>query len=134
MQIGLTQNGNRYSYKNGVWEISAKSGLKPVRIVGSESALDLNPLLSTSGLIVHIVGTDYYLGSEEMVTINQLVDVACSVENRQLKKNHINGPLGVRGRNSDNRLIKEKIGWEPNYPLAKGIEQTYRWIKEQLSS
>ena len=74
------------------------------------------------------------LGSEEMVTINQLVDVACSIENKQLKKNHINGPLGVRGRNSDNRLIKEKIGWEPNYPLAKGIEQTYLWIKEQLSS
>jgi GDP-D-mannose 3',5'-epimerase len=72
------------------------------------------------------------LGSEEMVTINQLVDVACSIENKQLKKNHINGPLGVRGRNSDNRLIKEKIGWEPNYPLAKGIEQTYLWIKEQL--
>ena len=67
MQIGLTQNGNRYSYKSGVWEISAKSGLKPVRIVGSESALDLKPLLSTSGLIVHIVGTDYYLGSEETV-------------------------------------------------------------------
>jgi len=74
------------------------------------------------------------LGSEEMITINQLVDVACSIENKQLKKNHINGPLGVRGRNSDNRLIKEKVGWEPNYPLAKGIEQTYLWIKGQLSS
>jgi nucleoside-diphosphate-sugar epimerase len=72
------------------------------------------------------------LGSEEMVTINQLVDVACSIENKQLKKNHVNGPLGVRGRNSDNRLIKEKIGWEPNYPLAKGIEQTYLWIKTQI--
>lgn len=68
MQIELTQNPNRYSYKDGVWEISAKSGLKPVRIVGSESTLDLKPLLSTSGLIVRIVGTDYYLGSEEMVT------------------------------------------------------------------
>ena len=55
MQIEVTQNGNRYSYKNGVWEISAKSGLKPVRIVENEFNLDLKPLLSTSGLIVHII-------------------------------------------------------------------------------
>ena len=73
------------------------------------------------------------LGSKEMVTINQLVDVACSIDYIQLNKKYINGPLGVRGRNSDNRLIKEKIGWEPNYPLHTGIKQTYMWIKEQLT-
>jgi nucleoside-diphosphate-sugar epimerase len=74
------------------------------------------------------------LGSDEMVTINQLVDIACSIENKQLKKNHIPGPLGVRGRNSDNDLIKQKLGWAPNYSLKKGIEKTYEWIKTQLKS
>jgi nucleoside-diphosphate-sugar epimerase len=74
------------------------------------------------------------LGSEEMVTINQLVDIACSVEGKILKKKHIPGPTGVRGRNSDNRLIAEKLGWEPNYPLKKGIEQTYHWIKSQIET
>ena len=72
------------------------------------------------------------IGSDEMVTINQLVDIACSIENKSLVKNHIDGPLGVRGRNSDNKFIKEQIGWSPNYPLAKGIEKTYNWIKTQL--
>jgi len=74
------------------------------------------------------------LGSEEMVTINQLVDIACSIESKNLKKVHISGPTGVRGRNSDNKLIKEKLGWEPNYPLKKGIEQTYHWIKSQIET
>jgi nucleoside-diphosphate-sugar epimerase len=74
------------------------------------------------------------LGSEEMVTINQLVDITCSVEGKTLKKKHIPGPTGVRGRNSDNRLIAEKLGWEPNYPLKKGIEQTYHWIKSQIET
>lgn len=72
------------------------------------------------------------LGSEEMVTINQLVDYACTFEGKQLKKKHINGPTGVRGRNSDNTLIGEKLNWKPNYPLIKGLEKTYFWIKEQV--
>jgi GDP-D-mannose 3', 5'-epimerase len=72
------------------------------------------------------------LGSEEMVSINQLVDMACSFENKRLIKKHIPGPLGVRGRNSDNQLIKEKLGWQPDYPLMKGLEKTYFWIKKQL--
>jgi nucleoside-diphosphate-sugar epimerase len=73
------------------------------------------------------------IGSDEMVTINDLVAMACSVENKQLKINHINGPTGVRGRNSDNTLIKQKLGWAPNYPLNKGITQTYQWIKTQIN-
>lgn len=73
------------------------------------------------------------LGSDEMVTINQLVDIACAVEGKQLKKNHIPGPLGVRGRNSDNNLIGEKLGWKPDYALEKGIAHTYEWIKTQMS-
>jgi len=74
------------------------------------------------------------LGSEEMVTINQLVDIACSIESKNLKKVHISGPTGVRGRNSDNKLIKEKLNWEPNYPLSKGIQETYHWIKSQMET
>lgn len=72
------------------------------------------------------------IGSDEMVAINDLVAMACSIENKQLKINHINGPTGVRGRNSDNKLIKEKLNWTPNYPLNKGIESTYKWIKSQM--
>ncbi len=72
------------------------------------------------------------IGSDEMVTINQLVDIASSIEGKEITKKHIDGPLGVAGRNSDNRLIKESINWSPDYPLAKGIEQTYKWISEQV--
>ena len=73
------------------------------------------------------------IGSDEMVTINQLVDIACKVEDKSINKKHIDGPLGVAGRNSDNKLIKEKIDWAPDYPLAKGIKKTYQWIKEQIN-
>lgn len=72
------------------------------------------------------------IGSDEMVTINQLVDLASSFENKTLIKKHISGPLGVRGRNSDNELISNKLNWKPNYPLQKGLSSVYWWIKEQL--
>ena len=72
------------------------------------------------------------IGSDEMVSINQLVDIAAEIANKTVGKKYIPGPLGVRGRTSDNRLIHEKLGWRPNYPLQKGIEQTYNWIVEQL--
>ena len=72
------------------------------------------------------------IGSDEMVTINQLVDIACSFENKNLIKKHISGPLGVRGRNSDNELIFNKLNWQPNYPLQKGLSSVYWWIKDQL--
>ena len=73
------------------------------------------------------------IGSDEMVTINDLVAMACNVENKKLTVNHISGPTGVRGRNSDNTLIKQQLNWAPNYPLNKGIAQTYQWIKEQIN-
>ena len=73
------------------------------------------------------------IGSEEMVTINQLVDIATEVSGKTIQKKHIDGPLGVRGRNSDNQLILEKLGWKPDYPLEKGIEKTYSWISQQIS-
>jgi len=72
------------------------------------------------------------IGSDQMVTINDLVNMACSIENKQLRVIYIDGPTGVRGRNSDNKLITEKLNWSPNYPLNKGLEQTYRWIKSQM--
>ena len=72
------------------------------------------------------------LGSDEMVTINQLVDMAKSVDNKKISNKHIEGPTGVRGRNSDNTLINEKLNWTPNYPLQSGIAKTYNWIKSQI--
>jgi len=74
------------------------------------------------------------IGSEEMVTINQLAEMVMEIAGKRLKIKHIPGPLGVRGRNSDNRLIKEKLGWEPNYPLKEGLEKTYKWIEEQAAN
>lgn len=72
------------------------------------------------------------IGSEEMVTINQLAEIAMDIAGKELTINHIPGPLGVMGRNSDNKLIKELLGWSPDYPLKKGLIETYRWIEEQV--
>ena len=72
------------------------------------------------------------IGSEEMVTINQLAEMVIKISGKKLSINHIEGPLGVRGRCSDNKLIKEKLDWSPNYPLYKGLEITYKWISEQV--
>jgi nucleoside-diphosphate-sugar epimerase len=74
------------------------------------------------------------IGSEEMVTINQLVDMVAAIAGKRLRKKHITGPLGVRGRNSDNRLIKEKLRWAPSQPLRKGLEVTYQWIEQRVLS
>lgn len=72
------------------------------------------------------------IGSDEMVTINQLADMAMEIAGKKLIKKHIPGPLGVRGRNSDNRLIEKMLGWRPVQPLKKGMEITYRWIEDQV--
>lgn len=72
------------------------------------------------------------IGSEEMVTINQLAEMAMQFNNRQIEIVHVPGPTGVRGRNSDNRLIEEKLGWVPKYSLASGLKETYDWIKIQI--
>jgi nucleoside-diphosphate-sugar epimerase len=73
------------------------------------------------------------IGSEEMVSINQLVDTAAKVAGKNIEKNHIDGPLGVRGRNSNNDLIREKLGWDYEQTLEDGIRKTYIWIKEQIN-
>jgi nucleoside-diphosphate-sugar epimerase len=72
------------------------------------------------------------IGSEEMVTINRLAEIIMEAARKQVRIRHIPGPLGVRGRNSDNRLIRERIGWEPSKPLRDGIESTYNWIAAQV--
>lgn len=73
------------------------------------------------------------IGSEEMVTINQLAGIIMDIAGKKLTIKHIPGPLGVRGRNSDNRLIFEKLGWKPSRPLREGLEKTYRWIESQVA-
>ena len=72
------------------------------------------------------------IGSEEMVTINQLADIAAKAAGKTITKNHIEGPLGVRGRNSNNDLIREKLQWDYSMPLEEGIARTYDWINSQL--
>ena len=72
------------------------------------------------------------IGSEQMVTINGLVNTVMNVSGKKLKIKHIDGPLGVRGRSSDNTLIRKIIGWDPAYNLAEGIALTYDWIKKQV--
>ena len=71
------------------------------------------------------------IGSEEMVSINQLVDIAAKAAGKDVEKNHIDGPLGVRGRNSNNDLIREKLDWDYTMTLEEGIKKTYDWINEE---
>lgn len=73
------------------------------------------------------------IGSEEKVSINQLVDMVSQIAQKKLSKKHITGFTGVRGRNSDNKLIFERIGWKPSEQLYSGMEKTYKWISEQIN-
>ena len=73
------------------------------------------------------------IGSEEMVTINQLVETAAKVSGKVVQKTYIDGPLGVRGRNSNNDLIRKELGWDYSQTLEEGIRKTYNWIKEQMN-
>lgn len=72
------------------------------------------------------------IGSEEMVSINQLAKIVMEIGRKPLEIKNIPGPIGVRGRNSDNQLIQEKLGWKPNQPLRVGLEKTYAWISQQV--
>jgi nucleoside-diphosphate-sugar epimerase len=67
-----------------------------------------------------------------MVSLNQLAEMVMEIAGKEIKIKHIKGPLGVRGRNSDNRLIKKKLGWSPQQPLKEGLKETYYWIKGQI--
>lgn len=74
------------------------------------------------------------IGSEEMVSINKLVEIITKISGKQISIKHINGPLGVRGRNSDNKLIFEKLKWKPNSELKTGLMATYKWIEKQVNN
>ena len=74
------------------------------------------------------------IGSEEMIAINDFANMIIEISNKKIIIKNIDGPLGVRGRNSDNKLLEEKLNWAPSLPLRKGIEKTYKWIEEQIKS
>jgi GDP-D-mannose 3', 5'-epimerase len=72
------------------------------------------------------------IGSEEMVTINELAQMVLEIAEKKVRLKHIQGPQGVRGRKSDNRLIREQLGWAPSKPLRDGLAVTYRWIENEV--
>jgi nucleoside-diphosphate-sugar epimerase len=75
------------------------------------------------------------LGSSEMVSINQLVDIVEDIAEVKLERNYdLSAPKGVRGRNSDNTMIQERLGWEPSISLRTGLERTYAWIFDQVAA
>jgi nucleoside-diphosphate-sugar epimerase len=73
------------------------------------------------------------IGSEEMVTINELAQYAIDISGKNITIKNVPGPTGVRGRNSDNKLIEEKLDWVPNYPLYEGLIHTFEWINKQVN-
>ena len=74
------------------------------------------------------------IGSEEMVTINQLVETAAKVANKEVQKLHkLDAPLGVRGRNSNNDVVRRELNWDYEQTLEEGIRKTYEWIEEQIN-
>jgi nucleoside-diphosphate-sugar epimerase len=74
----------------------------------------------------------FNIGSEEMVTINQMAKLTMEIAGKRLHVEHVPGPLGVRGRNSDNKLIRDTLGWAPSRSLREGLEKTYEWIETQV--
>jgi nucleoside-diphosphate-sugar epimerase len=92
-------------------------------------------LFGTRALMASNVREPINIGSDELVTINQLVDIVEEIAGVKLKRRYnLNAPKGVRGRSSDNTLIRQKIGWAPEVRLRDGMERTYRWIYDQMSA
>lgn len=87
--------------------------------------------------VIKFMGSDFKgplnIGSEEMISINNFTKMIIEVSGKDLKIKNIYGPVGVKGRNSDNNLIREKLNWEPKLSLKQGITETYFWIKEQVN-
>jgi GDP-D-mannose 3', 5'-epimerase len=87
--------------------------------------------------LVRLMASDHRdalnLGTDQLVTVNQLVDMVCRIAGKRLRKCHdLSKPQGVRGRNSDNTRLRQVLGWEPSIPLERGLEGTYRWIESQV--
>jgi nucleoside-diphosphate-sugar epimerase len=76
----------------------------------------------------------FNIGSEEMVTINELAMMAIEIAGKKIRLKHVPGPTGVKGRNSDNRLISDSLGWAPSRSLREGLEKTFAWINEEVRS
>ena len=74
------------------------------------------------------------LGQDRMVTINQLAEIVANVARVDIVKKHVSGPQGVRGRNSNNTLLRQVLGWEPEISLEDGLARTYVWIEAQLKA
>lgn len=87
--------------------------------------------------VVRLMRSDFEgpvnIGSEEIVTINELAQDVIDISGKQIHIKNISGPTGVRGRNSDNKLIQEKLGWSPSYPLYEGLTETFKWIEKQVN-
>ena len=73
------------------------------------------------------------IGSEEMVTINRLAEMIAGHAQKSISLKHIDGPIGVMGRNSENSLVSKSIGWSPNVTLLEGLSKTYRWIESEVA-
>ncbi len=86
----------------------------------------------TTRLLRSNVTVPVNIGSDEMVSINGLAGMIADIAGKKIEINHIPGPQGVRGRNSDNNLIKQKLGWAPSQPLRAGLERSYEWIERQV--
>ena len=88
--------------------------------------------------ILRLMKSEYYnpvnIGSEEMISIENFAKMIIEISGKSVGIDYINGPLGVRGRSSDNKLIRNVLGWEPNAPLFEGITKTYNWIKQQIEN
>jgi nucleoside-diphosphate-sugar epimerase len=89
----------------------------------------------TRAIMASDIAEPINLGSSEMVTINQLVDIVSDIAGITVERQHdLSAPKGVRGRNSDNTMILERLGWEPSTKLADGLAQTYRWVEQQVTA
>lgn len=101
----------------------------------TRSFLYINECLT--GISKLMESTDFHgpvnIGSDEMVSINQLAEMVIKISGKNIHLKHIPGPLGVRGRNSDNHLIMEKLGWKPTKTLLEGLEVTYNWINGRVN-
>jgi GDP-D-mannose 3', 5'-epimerase len=87
--------------------------------------------------LVRLMASDHRealnLGTDQLVTVNRLVDMVCRIAGKRLRKCHdLSKPQGVRGRNSDNSRLRQVLGWEPSIPLERGLAATYRWIESQV--
>ena len=92
-------------------------------------------LLGTTRVMESEIREPINLGSSELVSINQLVDMAEGIAGVRLKRRYLlDAPKGVRGRNSDNTLIRSYLDWEPSTPLVEGLEKTYAWIYDELTA